>query len=84
MPSASFGGGAVHVRTPGSYDATEGRDWGDRDLGDGTGRTAAKSALLAALAEQDFDVVDRIDLTPRRSRDLESPGSANRRSFSSD
>ncbi|WP_404388321.1 CHAT domain-containing protein [Humibacillus xanthopallidus] len=79
MPSASFGGGAVRVRTPGSYDATEGRDRGERDLGDGTGRAAAKSALLAALAEQDFDVVDRIDLTPRRSRDLESPGPANRR-----
>ena len=79
MPSASFGGGAVRVRTPGSYDASEGHDRGDRDLGDGSGRTAAKSALLAALAEQDFDVVDRIDLTPRRSRDLESPGPANRR-----
>ena len=80
MPSASFGGGAVRVRTPGSYSATEARDRGDRDLpGDGTGRTAAKSALLTALAEQDFDVVDRIDLTPRRSRDLESPGPANRR-----
>ncbi len=69
----------MRVRTPGSYDATEGGDRADRDLGDGTGHTAAKSALLAALAEQDFDVVDRIDLTPRRSRDLESPGSANRR-----
>ena len=80
MPSASFGGGAVRVRTPGSYSATEARDRGDRDLpGDGTGRTTAKSALLTALAEQDFDVVDRIDLTPRRSRDLESPGPANRR-----
>ena len=73
MPSASFAGGAVRVRTPGSYDAHESHDRGDRDLGDGSGRTAAKSALLAALAEQDFDVVDRIDLTPRRSRDLDSP-----------
>ncbi|HET8988514.1 MAG TPA: caspase family protein, partial [Humibacillus sp.] len=69
----------MRVRTPGGYDATEARDRGDRDLGDGTGRTAAKSALLAALAEQDFDVVDRVDLTPRRSRDLGSPGPANRR-----
>ena len=79
MPSASFGGGAVRVRTPGSYAATEGRARTDRDLGDGTGRAAAKSALLAALAEQDFDVIDRIDLTPRRSRDLDSPEAPNRR-----
>jgi hypothetical protein len=79
MPSASFGGGAVRVRTPGSYAAAPARDRSDRDLGDGTGRAAAKSALLTALAEQDFTVVDRIDLTPSGSRDLESPDPANRR-----
>src|SRR6478609_5426037 len=79
MPSASFGGGAVRVRTPGGYEASPAGDRADRDLGDGTGRAAAKSALLAALGESDFEVVDRIDLAPRRSRDLESPPPANRR-----
>lgn len=79
MPSASFGGGAVRVRTPAGYDATRAGDVSDRDLGDGTGQTAAKAALLTALAEQDFDVVDRIDLTPPRSRDLASPAPGNRR-----
>ncbi len=74
MPSASFGGGAVRVRTPAGYHATEGRDGGDRGLpGEGTGQSAAKAALLTALQEQDFAVVDRVDLAPRRSRDPEAP-----------
>ncbi len=77
MPSESFGGGAVRVRTPSGYDASRARPRTDRDLpGPDGGRSAANRVLLEALAAQDFDVVDRIDLTPRRGRDLEPGGNA--------
>ncbi|MEO7449010.1 MAG: hypothetical protein ABI336_12125, partial [Humibacillus sp.] len=78
MPSASFGGGAIRVRTPEGYGASRARPRSDRDLPiDDQGRTAASRALIDALTSQEFDVVDRIDLTPRRGRDLE-PGSNTR------
>jgi hypothetical protein len=83
MPSASFGGGAVRVRTPRSYDATPAGDladptrgpgWADRDLSPGDVRALERAALIEALRGDDFVVVDRIDLTPRRNRDLDAPG----------
>lgn len=88
MPSASFGGGAVRVRTPRGYDAAPAADRmapsggpgrADRDLSTGGLRAAGRAALIDALQSDDFVVVDRIDLTPRRARDLDGPKPPNRR-----
>ncbi len=78
MPSASFGGGAVRVRTPRGYDASAASDRTDRDLPSGGRRAAERAALVEALRTDDFVVVDRIDLTPRRGRGLDGPEPANR------
>lgn len=78
MPSASFGGGAVRVRAPRGYDTSAATDRTDRDLPSGDRRVAERAALVEALRADDFVVVDRIDLTPRRSRDLGGPAPANR------
>jgi len=78
MPSASFGGGAVRVRAPRGYDASAATDRTDRDLPSGDRRAAERAALVEALRTDDFVVVDRIDLTPQRSRDLGGPAPANR------
>ena len=88
MPSASFGGGAVRVRTPRGYVATPvtdrsgpsgGPGRADRDLSPGDLRAAERSALVEALRNEDFVVVDRIDLTPQRTRGLDEPGPPPRR-----
>ena len=79
MPSASFGGGAVRVRTPHGYDATAATDRSDRDLPPGDLRAAERSALVEALRTEDFVVVDRIDVTPQRTRGLDEPAPPNRR-----
>lgn len=79
MPSASFGGGAVRVRAPRGYDASAASDRTDRDLPAGGRRAAERAALVEALRTSDFDVVDRIDLTPQRGRDLDGRAAGNRR-----
>src|SRR4051794_3523335 len=77
MPSASFGGGALRVRVPRGYDASSARDRSDRDLPADPG-VARRAALVEALASEDFVVVDRVDLTPRRGRELDGKPPANR------
>ncbi len=79
MPSASFGGGAVRVRAPRGYDASAASDRADRDLPGGGAGAAQRAALVEALRAGDFVVVDRIDLTPQRGRDLDGRAPANRR-----
>ena len=79
MPSASFGGGAVRVRAPRGYDASAASDRTDRDLPAGGRRAAERAALVEALRTSDFAVVDRIDLTPQRGRDLDGRAAGNRR-----
>ncbi|GEO30438.1 DUF7379 domain-containing protein [Terrabacter aerolatus] len=66
------------MRAPRGYDASPASDRTDRDLPSG-GRDAQRAALVEALRGGDFVVVDRIDLTPRRGRDLDGPAPANRR-----
>ncbi|GAA2492864.1 CHAT domain-containing protein [Terrabacter carboxydivorans] len=66
------------MRAPRGYDASAATDRTDRDLPTG-GRVAQRAALVEALRGGDFDVVDRIDLTPRRGRDLDGRPPANRR-----
>lgn len=81
MPSASFGGGAVRVRAPRGYDvsAADASDRADRDLPLPGPRAAERAALVGLLGDTDFVVVDRIDLAPRRGRDLDAPAAPNRR-----
>ncbi|MGO4596612.1 DUF7379 domain-containing protein [Terrabacter sp. 2RAF25] len=81
MPSASFGGGAVRVRAPRDYDvsAAGAPDRADRDLPLPGPRAAERAALVGLLGDSDFVVVDRIDLAPRRGRDLDAPPAPNRR-----
>ncbi|NUR16479.1 MAG: hypothetical protein HOQ13_09220, partial [Dermatophilaceae bacterium] len=81
MPSASFGGGAVRVRVPRGYDvfAAGAPDRADRDLPGPDRRAAERAALVEALGSSDFVVVDRIDLAPRRGRDLGAAQPPNRR-----
>ncbi|WP_330474321.1 DUF7379 domain-containing protein [Terrabacter sp. C0L_2] len=79
MLSASFGRGAVRVRAPRGYDASPASDRTDRDLPGGGRRTAERAALVEALRDGDFVVVDRIDLRPQRARDLDGRPPANRR-----
>ncbi len=73
MPSTSFAGGALRVRTPASYDATKAPDVGERGLPGEPGYETAvsKDALLTVLADDDLVVVDRVDLTPRAERGLD-------------
>lgn len=66
------------MRAPRGYDASPASDRTDRDL-PSEGRDAQRAALVEALRSGDFDVVDRIDLTPRRGRDLDARAPANRR-----
>jgi len=68
----------VRVRVPRGYDTTAATDRTDRDLPTGGRRAAERAALVEALRTDDFVVVDRIDLTPRRARDLDGPAPANR------
>jgi hypothetical protein len=82
MPSASFDGGAVRVRAPRGYDVTPAAgapDPSDRDLPPVDRRAAERAALVESLGDSDFHVVDRIDLTPRRGRDLDGAAATNRR-----
>src|SRR6478736_1137285 len=77
MPSASFGSGSVRVHAPRGYDVEPATGRSDRDL-PADPRVAQRTALVDALSAEDFVVVDRIDLTPRRGRDLGGPPPANR------
>src|SRR6478609_5977443 len=79
MPSASFGGGAVRVRAPRGYDASTASDRADRDLPGGGAGAAQRAALVEALRSADFMVIERIDLTPQRGRDLDGRAPDNRR-----
>jgi hypothetical protein len=81
MPSRSFSGGVLRVQTPSSYDAELAPAEVTRSLPGEPGFAAAagKAALIDALEENRFELVDRIDLTPRRTRDLDGKPVPNRR-----
>ncbi len=69
--SSTFANGTVRVTTPPSYDAAE--PAATRGLPDPAqlNELAGHTELLAALQDSDLDLVQTVDLTPRRSRDLE-------------
>ena len=65
---STFAGGALRVSTPTSYDAKRAPKRATRALtADPT--TAGKDAIVDALKDSDLTLVERVDLTPRRSRD---------------
>jgi len=64
---ATFSGGALRVTTPRSYDAQRAR--AHRGL-PGEATEPNKDALVAALEDSDLALVEKIDLRPRRTRDL--------------
>ena len=72
--SSTFANGTVRVTTPPSYDAQE--PAATRGLPDPAqlNDLAAHTELLAALQDSDLDLVQTVDLTPRRSRDLTARG----------
>src|ERR1700712_1482406 len=74
----TFARGALRVTTPPSYDAKPAPRRSDRGLPGDANDAAPKDALLAALAESDLALVERIDLTPRRSKDLAAGPAGNR------
>ncbi len=75
---ATFAGGTLRVTTPRSYDAR--RATAQRGLpGETTGSTEpSKDAIVAALEDSDLALVERVDLTPRRTRDLGDRPAPNR------
>ncbi len=77
---ATFAGGTLRVTTPGSYDAQPAGRRTDRGLpGDpGAATEASKDALVKALEQSDLTLVDRVDLTPRRTRDIGDKPASNR------
>ncbi len=73
--SPAFAAGTVRVTTPSSYDAREPAADATRGLPDPADLAAAagRAVLVAALADSDLHLVQPVDLTPRRSRDLGAP-----------
>ncbi len=71
----TFAGGTLRVTPPSSYDAQRAR--AHRGL-PGESTEPTKDALVAALEESDLVLVERVDLTPRRTRDLGDPPGPNR------
>ncbi len=77
---ATFVGGTLRVTTPRSYDAQPAGARKDRGLpGDpGAATETSKDALVAALKDSDLTLVERVDLSPRRARDLGDKPASNR------
>ncbi len=78
--ASSFAGGTLRVTTPSSYDAEPASKTRTRDLPSGPeGRAvASKDAIVAALEDAGLDQVERVDLTPRATRDIDGKPSSNR------
>ena len=78
--ASSFAGGTLRVTTPSSYDAEPASRTRTRDLPRGPeGRAvASKDAIVAALEDAGLDQVERVDLTPRATRDIDGKPASNR------
>jgi hypothetical protein len=74
--SPTFAEGTVRVITPPSYDAQP--PVATRGLPDPAQlvEAAGQAELVAGLQDSDLSLVQTVDLTPRRSRDLATPGDA--------
>ena len=74
--ASSFADGTVRVTTPPTYDAD--RPGPARGLPDPSRMADAmgKDALVAALQESDLNLVESVDLTPRRTKGLDAPSEA--------
>ncbi len=70
--ASTFAGGALRVTTPASYDAKRASRTKTRGLPGEGSADAAKEALLAALQDSGLDPIERVDLTPRKAKDLKA------------
>ena len=78
--ASGFAGGTLRVTTPSSYDAEPASRTRTRDLPSGPeGRAvASKDAIVSALEDAGLDQVERVDLTPRATRDIDGKPAINR------
>ena len=78
--ASTFAGGTLRVTTPSSYDAQPASRAKTRDLPGGPGGSpqAGKDALVAALKDAGLDQVERVDLTPRKTKDIDGKPAANK------
>ncbi len=76
----TFAGGRLRVATPASYDASPSAQRATRGLpGDRVdGASAGKAAIVAALEDSELALVESVDLSPRRSKDLDGAPAGNR------
>ena len=75
--AATFAGGTLRVTTPSSYDAQPAPRTRDLPGGPDGGHQAGKDALVAALEDAGLAQVERVDLTPRKTKDLDEKTSHN-------
>ena len=75
--ASTFAGGSLRVTTPASYDARPASRRKARGL-PGETSAANKETLVAALQDSGLDPVERVDLTPRGTRDLKGAPVSNR------
>jgi hypothetical protein len=78
--ASTFAGGTLRVTTPSSYDAQPASTTKTRDLPGSpeASATAGKDAIVAALEDAGLSQVERVDLTPRGSKDIEGKPASNR------
>ncbi|WP_410505922.1 esterase/lipase family protein, partial [Intrasporangium sp.] len=70
MPPTSFESEGVRVVVPGSYDVRESSRARALPGEPGFEQTVARDAILASLEDSGLEPVQRLDLTPQRTRDL--------------
>ena len=77
--ASTFAGGTLRVTTPSSYDASRPRGPGHATCRVGPKAVlAGKDALVAALEDAGLDQVERVDLTPRTTKDIDGKPADNR------
>lgn len=71
MPPTSFERGGIRIELPGSYDVREASTARALPGEPGFEREVAKDAIVSSLADSGLEPVERVDLSPRRTRDLD-------------
>ncbi|MDC5697740.1 CHAT domain-containing protein [Intrasporangium calvum] len=73
MPPTSFASGGVRAVVPESYDVREAARERALPGEPGFEQAAAREAMLTALEESGLETAERLELAPRRARDLPAP-----------
>ena len=78
--ASTFAGGTLRVTTPSSYDAQPASRTRERDLPGGPGGSpeTGKDTLVAALEDAGLDQVERVDLTPSKTKDIDAKPADNK------